>query len=139
VKRGTSIVEVLVVTVIVALLLGIGVPKFHKWQVKEKVKGDVSFIYTLLQTLRNRAFTRKVSYAITINGTAIRVEGAENATYTLNLPFEISNKLGFSISPKGVFSKQATIKCCEPICRQTAYNCVVANFYNLRIDKCSCQ
>jgi len=139
VRKGTSLVEVLTVIVVVALLLGIGVPELLKWQLRGKVKEDVNFIYALLQTLRNRAFTRRVSYVISVTGTAVRVEGAENATYVLNFPFETSDRLSFSVSSKGIFSKQTTIKCCEPACRRAAYNCVVVNFYNLRIDKCSCQ
>jgi len=139
VRKGTSLTEVLTAIVVAALLLGIGVPEFLKWQLREKVKEDVNFIYALLQTLRNRAFTRKVSYAITIGGTMIRVEGTENATYSLNFPFETSGRSSLYVSSKGIFSKQTTIKCCEPACRRAAYNCVVVNFCNLRIDKCSCR
>ena len=136
-RRGISVAEILVAIVIMALLLGIGIPEFQKWQAKEKVKEDVNCIYTVLQTLRNRAFTRKVNYTVTINGTAIRIKGAENATYMLNFPFNSSHESIF-ISSKGTFNKQTTIKCCKPVCRQTTYNCVVVNFHNLRIDKCDC-
>lgn len=134
-KKGFTftLVEILIVFIVLGILTAIAIPNYHKWKMKEKAKKDIISLYSLLQSLREKAFTTKQSYTININNNTIQVN---NTTYSFYCSFNATQS-SFKITSRGTFSTGTTIKCNKCYEFNLPYNCIVITNYNLRISKCN--
>jgi len=121
-----------VVIVIFGVLAAIAIPSYNDWRNRENAKKDINVLYSLLQSLREKAFVTKQDYTVEINGSTVKVG---NVTYNFHSSFNATNPT-FKITSRGTFSRGTTIKCNECYRFQLPYNCIVITNYNLRVSKC---
>ncbi len=134
--RGFSLIELLVVIVIMAILLGIGIPMILNWIEKAKIREDARKIYSLIQQGREKAFTEKMNLQVEINSGKICLKqqnNGKNITCTkLNKTWQLNNSI--TISKRGIITG-ATIY--YPSENDSPYDCVITSTTNVRMDKCN--
>jgi len=136
VRKGFSLIELIIAIVILVILLVIAVPKFQAWKKKEEAKRDIQALYSIIQNTRNKAFITKDKFTIVVNGTEVKINS--NDVYELNTPFysKSGKPVVIHITSRGTFGKPTSIKCFDCDNLKLPYNCIVITRYNLRISKC---
>jgi len=136
VRRGFSLIELIIAIIILAILLTIAVPKFKTWKRKEEVKQDIQTLYSIIQSSRNKAFLTKKNFTMTVNGTEVQINGKK--VYKLNTPFysERGEPVIIHITARGTFGNQTSIKCFDCDNLNLPYDCIKVTWYNLRISRC---
>jgi len=143
-RKGFSIVELLIALVIVAVILGAGVVWFTNYVEARKIENDVRTIHGTLKEAQLLAKTQKREVTVSLRGPSlleVQVEGeTDPRLIELQTPFE-SNQPSFTVDRLGVFSNSGNIH--SLLYKKATVNCV--NVYYLRVcegsydgKKCNC-
>jgi prepilin-type N-terminal cleavage/methylation domain-containing protein len=67
-KKGFTLIEVIMVTVLIGIMVAIAVPFYSRWKIKYSIENDVKIILSFLQENRAKAFAEKTSYTVQFPG-----------------------------------------------------------------------
>ncbi len=108
IRKGFTLIELVVVFVIVGLILTLGFVEYTKWSKKNSVERDTRLIYTLISKERMIALSEGKSFKVTANGNTLTVKDLDtNREETVNLNNPYSGTI--SIYSKGLMSRGSIV------------------------------
>ncbi len=134
--KGFSLIELLVVIVIMAILLGIGIPMILGWIKKTKIREDTEKIYSLIQYGRQKAFTEKINMEVSLGDKEICLKNSENGLnvkcVSLNHTWQTNKTI--TVSKRGILSNGTVYYSYE---NSSPYDCVKTSITSIKMDKCN--
>ncbi|BAT72070.1 type IV fimbrial biogenesis protein FimT [Thermosulfidibacter takaii ABI70S6] len=72
-KKGFSLIELIIVIALLAILAGLAIPSYRHWISKNKAEKDLQALYSMLQLARSKAFTEKECCAVRVLSTKAEI------------------------------------------------------------------
>lgn len=142
--KGFSLIEVLVVASIITIVLGFATIQFSKWVKKYSIESDVKDIYAFLQRIRQKAFSEKMDFVISVNNKSICYSCNSSDTGCINRYGEANiecldlsnsfNSVSINVYRRGTFSN-GTIRYASV--NEAKYDCVIVSLLRARLGKCN--
>ena len=141
-KEGFTLIGLIVVLGVLALLSGIAVPAYNRWNKKASIENDTRQIYRLLNEARSKAFTEKCACGVTWNGSKLELRCDTDNDGAIG-----GEPVVMSVDLKNQFSTFAPLFTKEGISRVTGnihasdisagptYSCVQVDYTRIRMGK----
>ncbi len=129
-KRGITLIELLVIIVMIALLLSIAIPYYRDWRLRWSIESDAKDIYAFLQKARAIAFSQKRALTVIASGRRVCMNDGTADIDCINLNNSFTGTI--SITDRGVFNN-SSIYYNGTADVNPAYSCVVATLTRVRL------
>jgi len=122
-RRGITLIEVLVVIVLISIMLGMAIISFQNWRARWSIEADTKDIYAFVQKARAMAFTQKRDLIVEASGRQVCIREGTTVIdcITLNNPF--TGRI--SINSRGVLGS-SNIRYDGSLSVSPQYDCVAA-------------
>jgi prepilin-type N-terminal cleavage/methylation domain-containing protein len=142
-KKGVTLIELMVVIAIISILIGISFPLFSSWMKKYSLESDTQKIYATLTQYRQRAFAEKKVFTIQFSGSnqsgdTLVVTDQDNVTYeTISLKntfsFKGTTQNYVTCSKRGTYSGSSLYSTSN--IPDAQYNCISVDNLNVKMGK----
>lgn len=133
VKKGFTLVELIVAVVIVGIILSFSLLKYRKWVEESGIEKDTRLIYTVINNERMVALSQGRSFRVTVNGTSLVIKDMKtNVTKSIELRNPFSGTI--DVYSNGLMNK-ASIVFQGDLSLNPDVSCVTSNGLRLRMGQ----
>ncbi|RLJ71024.1 hypothetical protein BCF55_1313 [Hydrogenivirga caldilitoris] len=106
-NRGLSLIELLILFLIIAVMLGFATLMYKDWRVRWSIEADTKDIYVFVQKARAIAFSQKRNLNVVANGHVICINDGTTDIDCINLENPFIGAI--SITDRGVFNNSSIV------------------------------
>jgi prepilin-type N-terminal cleavage/methylation domain-containing protein len=136
-RKGLTVIEILVALVLAGAVLALAYLKYHSWEKRVSVENDTRRIYSLVELQRTKSFTEKIPAKIVVSGTQVTVEEqTSSGTYAVVKVIHLKSPFSgtIEIDEKGLPNNTSIIYLGD-LSIDAKYSCIKSDGVRVRMGK----
>ncbi len=129
-NRGLTLIELLVLLVIMAIMMGLATLMYKNWRLRWSIEADTKDIYVFVQKARALAFSQKRNLFVVANGNRVCINDGVSDIDCINLDNPFNGTI--SITDRGIFNNSSIVYT-GPTNVNPQYSCVVSAVTRVRL------